>query len=297
MSCQYTQARTVDEAVEALIAAKGEAHIIAGGVALVILMNEKLVEPSWLVDISRIEALHGIDKLPDGTVRIGAAVTHREVAESEIIAQAFPMVPEMAAEIACGRIMNKGTIGGNICLADPQGDPPIAMLALNATMRAVGPDGTRDIPVRDFFLELYTTALREDELLQEILIPPMKDGSVTAFGKYAARRAMDYTSTISVAVRLIRDAGDEHIGEIALGFGGVGQIPVYSEEIENMMTGATPSDALFDQVREKMSDVLEPIDDHLYSANYKRHVSAVTLRRTVMKAFDGTWEGEGVLIR
>lgn len=297
MSCQYTQARTVDEAVEALIAAKGEAHVIAGGVALVILMNEKLVEPSWLVDISRIEALHGIDKLPDGTVRIGAAVTHREVAESEIIAQAFPMVPEMAAEIACGRIMNKGTIGGNICLADPQGDPPIAMLALNATMRAVGPDGTRDIPVRDFFLELYTTALREDELLQEILIPPMKDGSVTAFGKYAARRAMDYTSTISVAVRLIRDAGDEHIGEIALGFGGVGQIPVYSEEIENMMTGATPSDALFDQVREKMSDVLEPIDDHLYSANYKRHVSAVTLRRTVMKAFDGTWEGEGVLIR
>ena len=297
MSCQYTQARTVDEAVEALIAAKGEAHVIAGGVALVILMNEKLVEPSWLVDISRIEALHGIDKLPDGTVRIGAAVTHREVAESEIIAQAFPMVPEMAAEIACGRIMNKGTIGGNICLADPQGDPPIAMLALNATMRAVGPDGTRDIPVRDFFLELYTTALREDELLQEILIPPMKDGSVTAFGKYAARRAMDYTSTISVAVRLIRDAGDEHIGEIALGFGGVGQIPVYSEEIENMMTGATPSDALFDQVRGKMSDVLEPIDDHLYSANYKRHVSAVTLRRTVMKAFDGTWEGEGVLIR
>ena len=297
MSCQYTQARTLDEAVEALIAAKGEAHVIAGGVALVILMNEKLVEPSWLIDISGIEALHGIDQLPEGTVRIGAAVTHREVAESEIIAQAFPMVPEMASEIACGRIMNKGTIGGNICLADPQGDPPIAMLALDATMRAVGPDGTRDIPVREFFLELYTTALREDELLQEILIPPMKDGSVTAFGKYAARRAMDYTSTISVAVRLIRDAGDEHIEEISLGFGGVGQIPVYSEEIEHMMTGATPADALFDQVREKMSDVLEPIDDHLYSANYKRHVSAVTLRRTVMKAFDGTWEGEGVLIR
>ena len=297
MSCQYTQARTVDEAVEALIAAKGEAHVIAGGIALVILMNEKLVEPSWLVDISGIEALHGIDQMPDGTVRIGAAVTHREVAESEIIAEAFPMVPEMASEIACGRIMNKGTIGGNICLADPQGDPPIAMLALDATMRAVGPDGTRDIPVREFFLDLYTTALREDELLQEILVPPMKGGSVTAFGKYAARRAMDYTSTISVAVRLIRGAGNGHIEEIALGFGGVGQTPVYSEDIEEMLTGATPSDALFDQVREKMSDVLEPIDDHLYSASYKRHVSAVTLRRTVMKAFDGTWEGEGVLIR
>ena len=297
MSCQYTQAVAIEDAVEALVAAKGEAHIIAGGIALVILMNEKLVEPTWLIDVSRIEALHGIDQLSDGTVRIGAAVTHREVAESEIIAQAFPMVPEMAAEIACGRIMNKGTIGGNICLADPQGDPPIAMLALDATMRAVGPIGTRDIPVREFFIDLYTTALQEDELLQEILVPPMKEGSITAFGKYAARRAMDYTSTISVAVRLIRSADNKQIEEIALGFGGVGQTPVYSEELEDILTGASPSDALFDQVREKMSEVLEPIDDHLYSANYKRHVSAVTLRRTVMKAFDGTWEGEGVLIR
>tara|TARA_B100000029_G_scaffold311238_1_gene303747 strand:- start:544 stop:1437 length:894 start_codon:yes stop_codon:yes gene_type:complete len=297
MSCQYTQATSVDEAVSALVDANGEAHLIAGGVALVILMNEKLVEPSWLIDVSRIEALHGIDRLPDGTVRIGAAVTHREIAESQVISEAFPMVPEMAAEIACGRIMNKGTIGGNICLADPQGDPPIAMLALDATMRAAGPDGTRDIPVREFFVDLYTTALREDELLQEILIPPMKDGSVTAFGKYAARKAMDYTSTISIAVRLIRNDSSGNLDEISLGFGGVGQTPMHSEEIERMLTGAAPTDALFEAVREKLFDVLEPIDDHLYSANYKRHVSAVTLRRTIMKAYDGTWEGEGVLIR
>jgi len=297
MSCQYTQATSVDEAVSALIEAKGEAHLIAGGVALVILMNEKLVEPSWLIDISRIEALRGIDRLPDGTVRIGAAVTHREVAGSDIIAEAFAMVPEMAAEIACGRIMNKGTIGGNICLADPQGDPPIAMLALDATMRAAGPNGTRDIPVREFFVDLYTTALGEDELLQEILIPPMKENSVTAFGKYAARKAMDYTSTISVAVRLIRNKSSGNFDEISLGFGGVGQTPVYSEEIEEILTGTAPSDALFEDVRSKLFNVLEPIDDHLYSANYKRHVSAVTLRRTIMKAYDGTWDGEGVLIR
>ena len=297
MSCQFTQAMSVDEAVLALTKAKGEAHLIAGGVALVILINEKLVEPSWLIDVSRIEALHGIDKLPDGTIRIGAAVTHREVAESQVIAEAFPMVPEMAAEIACGRIMNKGTIGGNICLADPQGDPPIAMLALDATMRAVGPNGIRDIPVREFFVDLYTTALAEDELLQEILIPPMKKGSATAFGKYAARKAMDYTSTISVAVRLIKNPSNETLDEVSLGFGGVGQIPIYLEEIENMLTGASPSDTLFKEVAKKLSGVLEPIDDHLYSADYKKHVSAVTLRRTIMKAYDGTWDGEGVLIR
>ncbi len=297
MSCRYTRARTTAEAVEALVAAKGEAHVIAGGVALVILMNERLVEPTWLVDVSGIDALRSIDRLPDGMIRIGAAVTHREVAESEIVAEAFPMVPEMAAEIACGRIANKGTVGGSICLADPQGDPPVAMLALHATMRTVGPDGARDIPAREFFVDLYETALREDELLREILIPPMKPGSVTAFGKYAARKAMDYTSTISVAVRLVRGADDGPIEEISLGFGGVGQTPVHSEEVENVFVGAVPSDETFGRARKKLFDVLDPIEDHLYSADYKRHVAAVTLRRTVMKAFDGTWEGEGVLIR
>ena len=297
MSCRYTRARTVAEAVEALVAAKGEAHVIAGGVALVILMNEKLLEPNWLVDVSGIAALRGIDRLPDGTIRIGAAVTHREIAESEIVAEAFPMVPEMAAEIACGRIANKGTIGGSICLADPQGDPPVAMLALHAAMRTAGPDGERDVPAREFFVGLYETALREDELLQEILIPPMKPGSVTAFGKYAARKAMDYTSTISVAVRLLRSAGGGPIEEISLGFGGVGQTPVHSEEVESVFAGAVPSDETFARARERLFDALDPIEDHLYSADYKRRVAAVTLRRAVMKAFDGTWEGEGVLIR
>lgn len=297
MSCRYTRAGAVAEAVEALAAAKGEAHVIAGGVALAILMNERLLEPSWLVDVSGIADLRGIDRLPDGTVRIGAAVTHREVAESEIVAEAFPMMPEMAAEIACGRIANKGTIGGSICLADPQGDPPVVLLALHAVMRIAGPDGARDVPAREFFVGLYETALREDELLREILIPPMKPGSVTAFGKYAARKAMDYTSTISVAVRLVRGPGGEPIEEISLGFGGVGQTPVHSEEVESVFAGAVPSDEVFGRARERLFDALEPIEDHLYSADYKRHVAAVTLRRAVMRAFDGTWEGEGVLIR
>ena len=204
MSCQYTQAMNVEEAIAVLSETKGDAHVISGGVALVILINEKLVEPNWLIDISRIEALKGINKLSDGTIRIGAAVTHREIADSEIIADAFPMVPEMASEIACGRIINKGTIGGSLCLADPQGDPPVALLALDATLRVVGAEGMRNIPIRDFFISLYTTALRNDEILQDILIPPLKPGSVTAYGKFAARKAMDYTSTISAAVRLIR---------------------------------------------------------------------------------------------
>ena len=113
-NCRYTSPRTIDEALDDLAAAAGDAHVIAGGIALGILMNEKLVEPSWLIDISRIEALGGIERLPDGSLRIGALATHTEVEHSEAVARYYPILAEMAREIACGRIRNRGTVGGNL---------------------------------------------------------------------------------------------------------------------------------------------------------------------------------------
>ena len=169
--CRYTRARTVEEAVAALAEAEGEANVIAGGVALGILMNERLLAPEWLIDIARIDAMKGIAAMPGGGLRIGALTTHTEVERSAAVAAACPLLTEMAAEIACGRIRNRGTVGGNICLADPQGDPPVALLALGASLRAAGPGGTRDIPADGFFTDLYTTALEEDELLVAIEVP------------------------------------------------------------------------------------------------------------------------------
>ena len=107
-TCRYTRVRTVDDAVECLVDAKGDAHVIAGGIALVILMNERLVEPTWLIDIAAIEALRGIDRSPDGTLRIGALVTHDELERSKTVAEACPILTEMAAEIACRRIKKPG---------------------------------------------------------------------------------------------------------------------------------------------------------------------------------------------
>ena len=228
-NCRYTSPRTIDEALDDLAAGAGDAHVIAGGIALGILMNEKLVEPSWLIDISRIEALGGIERLPDGSLRIGALATHTEVEHSEAVARYCPILAEMAREIACGRIRNRGTVGGNLCLADPQGDPPAAAIALRAVLRAAARQGPRDIPATQFFTDLYTTALGEDELLREVIIPPPPENSAAVFGKFAARRAMDYTSTVSVAVQLVRDPNDGCIAEVGLGLGGVGPIPVWPQ--------------------------------------------------------------------
>jgi carbon-monoxide dehydrogenase medium subunit len=284
--CRYTRAQSVDEAVACLTEARGDGHIIAGGVALGILMNEKLVDPTWLIDISALDEVRGIELLGDGTLRIGALVTHREIERSDIVARAVPMLPEMAAEIACGRIKNRGTIGGNICLADPQGDPPAAILALRATLRAVGPNGTRDIAATDFFTDVYTTALGDDEMLQDIRLPPLPANCGTAFGKYAARRAMDYTSTISAAVALVVDPDDGRIADIGVGLGGVGYIPVWPRATEAVLAGGRPDQDTFAQMAETLFNEVEPIEDDLYSADYKRHVAAVILKRTVARAYE-----------
>ncbi len=280
--CRYTKATSVAEAVEALAEADGEAHVIAGGIALVILMNERLLEPTWLVDVSGLDELKGIDETVDGGLRIGAGVTHDELEHSPAVTRLRPMLIEMVTEIACGRIKNKGTIGGNICLADPQGDPPIAMLALDAIFRAAGPGGLREIPAREFFTGLYETALAEDEILQDIVVPPAPAGSGAAYGKFAARRAMDYTSTISTGVELVRDG--EAIASIGIGLGGVGVAPVWAQATERVIVGEAPSDAVFARARESVFDTVEPLGDALYSADYKRHVASVILKRTIIEA-------------
>ena len=285
-TCRYTRVRTVDDAVECLVDAKGDAHVIAGGIALVILMNERLVEPTWLIDIAAIEALRGIDRSPDGTLRIGALVTHDELERSKTVAEACPILTEMAAEIACRRIKNRGTIGGNVCLADPQGDPPIALLALEATLRAAGSQGFRDIPVREFFTDLYATALQEDEILHDIRVPPPPGNSAAAYGKFAARRAMDYTSTISAAVQLVRSPCDGRISGIGLGLGGVGPTPVWPTQTEAVLLDKKPSPEVFERMRDTLFDEIQPLQDSLYSADYKRHVASVILRRTVERAYD-----------
>ena len=291
--CRFTAAKTVKEVVTNLAEARGEAHVIAGGVALAILMNEGLLQPTWLIDVSRVPELNGIEVNGDGAIRIGAAVTHSEVAASTDIAALCPMLTEMAAEIACGRVMNRGTIGGNICLADPQGDPPVAMLALDATFRLAGPSATRDVPARSFFQDLYTTALAEDELLKEVIVAAPAPGCGTAFGKYAARKAMDYSSTISAAVLLERDPVYGSIAGIGIGIGGCGVTPIWPEKTETLLRGRQLNEETFAAMHDVLIEEIEPIGDSLYSADYKAHVASVILKRTLKIAEQRSVAGEG----
>ena len=184
-----------------------------------------------------------------------------------------------------GARIDRGTVGGNLCLADPQGDPPAAAIALRAVVRATTRQGSRDIPATRFFTDLYTTALGEDELLKEVIIPPPPEHSAAVFGKFAARRAMDYTSTVSVAVHLVRDPNDGCIAEVGLGLGGAGLTPAWPQATEAVLAGRVPGPETFAEMRQVLFEEIEPITDHLYSADYKRHVAWVVMKRTLDRAF------------
>ncbi len=283
--CRYTQVHSVDEAITQL-AADGEAHILAGGVASGILMNEKLLDPTHLIDISRIASLKELSVDDDGTLCIGSLLTHSEVLDSRLVAESSPLLTEMCAEIACERIRNRGTIGGNICLADPQGDPPVALLALKANLRVAGPDGCRDIPVHEFFRDVYTTALTGVEILKEIRVSPTLANAGFAYRKYGSRGAMDYASTISVAVNLVRDPLSHLITDIGLGLGGVGTMPLRPMATESALIGQRPGPDIFAMIKKTLSAELEPIGDNLYSEDYKHHVAWVQLKRALTRAYE-----------
>ena len=283
--CRYTRAETIEQVIESLADADGEAHIIAGGVALGVLLNEQLFDPVWLIDISRIEALQSLERTSDGGVRIGALITHSEVERSKTVAEAAPLMVEMSREIACDRIKNRATIGGNLCLADPNGDPPVALLALNATVSAVGPEGQRQIPIREFFIDLYETALAEGEFLRDISIPPMSAGAGFAYEKFGARKAMDSSSTISAAVQVSLEPGSGVIADIGIGLGGVGVTPIWPAAVESLLLGTKPDRGIFSRMRELLFQKLEPIGDNFNSEDYKRHVVCVILERAIKKAY------------
>lgn len=281
--CRYVRVSTVEEAVESLQASDGEGHVFAGGVALGILMNFKLFSPSWIVDIARIDDLRKIEPTEDGGLHIGALATHSEVEHSGLVAERAPLLHEMAAEIACGRVRNRGTIGGNVCFADPQGDPPATLLALDAILHVRGPDGARSVPIGTFFRDTYETALGASEILEAIEVPPIPQGAHVAFGKFGARKAMDYATTISAAVVVVRDPSGAVEG-VRIGMGGVGRTPVRPTSTEAILGGQGFGAEVRTKMQDQLRDELEPIDDATFSADYKRHVAAVLLTRTIERA-------------
>jgi carbon-monoxide dehydrogenase medium subunit len=283
LSDGFMQAESVDEALIGLQSGGGDAVVVAGGTVIASLINQRLAAPTLLIDIARIDALKQIRSEPDGTLVIGALVTHQQLLRSPQVRAHSPILSEIGAEISCGRLRSRGTLGGSICMIGQQGDPATGLLALDAEVEIRGPNGWRRLPLQQFYKDAFSTALAEDELVVALRVPPPPVGAWCAFQKFGPRNAMDFT-LIAVAVVLIANDRDHLIEDIRIGMNGVAATALRVSRAEAAIKGR-PSEAIdWDEVRRLLQEQIAPPGDLIYSESYKRHLAGVLLQRACVAA-------------
>jgi carbon-monoxide dehydrogenase medium subunit len=270
----------VDEAL-ALLAQYGEdAKILAGGQSLVPMLKLRIAGPRCLIDVNRIEGLGGLQREGNRLV-MGALCRHADVAESPLVREHVPLMRDAARLTADVQVRNRGTVAGSLAHADPAGDWPAALLALDTTVTIAGADGVRHVPLADFLLDAYTTQLAVTEMVTavSVAIPPQPSGG--AYVKFE-KRAGDF-AVASVGVQVTTDG--DRCASAAISLGALGAMPVRAAAAERELQGTRASDVLDDAER-LVREAAQPFEDTRGSVEYKRHLAGVLFRRAFVAAMD-----------
>lgn len=274
----YQKPRSLD-AMFALMASFGdEARLLAGGQTLLATLNMRLSEPALLIDITGIESLKGI-QLRGDVLSIGALVTHSEIEASPLVAVHAPLLSLAAPHIAHRAIRNLGTWGGAIAYADPAAEWPACLMALDGVVVARSAAGERRIPAREFFVDLYTTALADGEIVAACELPRHRAGDVVGFDELA-RRHGDY-AIVGLAMSARRTP--EGLGGLRLAFLGIGTTPWRAEAAEALFADRPLTLDAIDEVVAAVRATIEPLADLTNSAAMKRHLAGVLTRRLLQQ--------------
>jgi CO/xanthine dehydrogenase FAD-binding subunit len=275
----YVAARSLDEAVRLLAEGGPDAKVLAGGQSLVPMLNFRLLEPSLLVDINRIAALDFIEA-DDRRVRIGALTRHRAVETSPVIADKLPILAATMRHVAHFAIRNRGTFGGSLAHADPAAELPLLALLLDAEIAVASARGERSIAAKAFFIDALTTVLEPGEILFDVVLPSLPSGTGWHFEELS-RRAGDFAL---VAVGVTVRVRDGRCAEARIALGGVGPTPVRAAAAEAMLRGAKIDLAAIAAAAAAARDGIAPQSDLHASADYRRHLAEVLVRRALQQA-------------
>jgi len=274
----YLRPSTVEDAVAALGEAGDEAKILAGGQSLLPVLRLRLAAPSLLIDLGGLPQLRGVREEGDSLV-IGAMTTHDEVASAPLVRQFAPLLATAAGTIGDRQVRHRGTLGGSLAHADPAADLPAVAVTLDARYVLAGPSGRRTVTAADFAVNLFTTALAEDEVLVEVHVPK-HEGWGVHYEKF--HRVVQAWAIVGVAAMAQRDNGSISSARVTLT--NMGPTPVRATAVEQALAGC-PADA--NAIREACShaaDGTSPIDDLNGSADYRRHLARVLTARAVSAA-------------
>lgn len=265
----YDAPASIAEAVAILDRSNGEAKVLAGGQSLIPMLKLRFASPERIVDINNVPGLDYLRVDADGTLRIGALVRHEDLEFSDLIAETQPTLAAAASLVADPLVRTRGTFVGSVCHADPQGDWAATMIALDGRIVAQGPNGRREIAMKDFVLGPFTNALAYNEVAVEAVIPPPKG---TRKGNYLKleRRVGDF-ATASVAVAL--DVNGDTVARAGCALAGVGGKTIDANaEISSALVGKTLNAETIAAAAEAVAGAADPRTDHRGSAAYKRQV-------------------------
>jgi carbon-monoxide dehydrogenase medium subunit len=275
----YFAPSALDEALNNLADRGREARVLAGGQSLIPLMNFRAVSPAALVDIGRIPGLDRIEA-ENGAIRIGCMVRQRAAEYAPLIGERLPLLREAIGWIGSLPVRSRGTICGSLAHADPAAELPMVMKVLDAEILARSATRSRTIAVEDFFRGAFVTTLAADEMIVALRVPAMRPGAGFAFQEFAQRRG---APTIAAVAVMLERAG-ARCTKARIAAAGVGPVPIRLFAPEGIVERSGPSDEAIEAASELAAEMVDPISDLHASADFRRHLTQVLVKRALCAA-------------
>ena len=280
---EFLEPADVAEASRMLATHGDECRAYAGGTALLRAMRQRLVSPTHVVSLANIAALKGVSFDARTGLRIGALTRHAELAAAPDVARHYPMLAHMAAHLANPQVRNQGTLGGNLCYADPATDPPTCLLALDAEIEIGSSRGTRRVAIGDFFVDYYTTALERDELLVAVHVPPPATDAIGRYTRFL-RTPAEHRPLVNAAITARRTGGVA--SAVRLAVGASTPIPGRVPRAEALLEGRAVTSELAAEAAAAAAEDIFAISDARGDEAYRRAMVRVVVRRTLAALFD-----------
>jgi len=275
----YVRPSSVGDAVSALADGGEDAKVIAGGQSLLPLLRLRLAYPEVLVDIGGLDELRGVSDGGDHLL-IGARTTHYQVVHDPLISEHCGLLAQAAGTVADPAVRHRGTLGGSLAHADPAGDLPAVIVALDATMIAAGPAGSREIPAGEFFVDYLTTALEPGEILTGIRVPKLGTDWGYRYEKF--HRTAQAWAIVGVAALVRRSDG--HVAEARVGLTNMGSVPIRAAAVETAAAGALARTEALRAAAESADEGTQPPADLHGAPDYRRHLARVLTGRALEAA-------------
>lgn len=281
---EYVLPKTLEQALELLNEHGDDSKILAGGQSLIPAMNYRLVQPGLMVDINHLEELDYIRSNGSGEVRVGGLTRHRRLEHDRLIADQVPLLHETMPHIAHPQIRNRGTLGGSLVHADPAAELPVIAIATEAVFRVKSSNAEREILAEDFFFGIFMTDIEPEEMLVEVVIPPMPAGTGWSFMEIA-RRSGDYAMMGIAALITLDEMGK--CARAKLVYLNAGDAPISAKEAARMLEGEGMSSEVFEAVAEKAAaEEIDPLGSLHATVEYQRHLAKILTKRALEVAFE-----------